>query len=337
MKSFPVSLIAVLLFVFGARQAVGAPQDMNVEFPNEGLPGVLKVFSGEGDVTITGYNGNVVVITTEESDEKVMKSGKAKGLKRISGNRFNVSTDSDENAVIITRSFGEKVDLDIKVPRNTSLDFGSSVGRNATGPLNPLPILRLKKRFFSFWGEDYIELRPDSRFGAIFNGNVTVKNTTGDMEISTVGGNITLSDVSGSAIIYSLDGVVKAVFSGFSGDKPMAISTVDGDVDVTLPSNIKATIAVSNLDNDVFTDFDVDMVREVGKNDSDWLAVPVVPTPPNVEPPSGQPGESDGEQIKNNIRFRGFPGKSLYGKINGGGTEIRIQTLGGDVFIRKGE
>lgn len=363
-KSLLVSL-PMLLFVCSVQRAIGATSDMNVAFPNADRPGVVEVVSGEGDVTITGYDGEMVVISTENNDKKVIKrNGNAAGLKRISGTRFNVYTDDNENAVIIARPIGDEVDLVIKVPRGTSLNIGGSIRKASTGSFDTAQKKQTRNFFIFSFGEDFVEFAPDSLLGGVFNGNVEakniagnikistmegnitlsdisgsavvdsregnvdVRNMAGDMEISTFEGDITLSDASGSAVVNSRDGDVKAVFSGFKGEKPMAISTIDGDVDVTLPPNAKATVTASNVDGDVYTDFDIDLVQKVSNNDPEKLVMPVLPLIPD---------NTDGKQIKNNMVLRGFPGKSITGRINGGGIEILMKTLDGDIFIRKGK
>jgi hypothetical protein len=296
---------------------------MTVAFPNAGRPGVLKVFSGDGDVTITGYSGKTVVIKAESSGENLMGvNDKAKGLKRISGTRFNVSTDDDENAVIITRPMGDEVDLDIQIPQNTSVMIGSRYDREDEGAVDhPNMAMQIIES---------IEVALATRIGGIMGGDIIVKNITGDMDISTFDGDVTLIDVSGTAVVNSLDGTVTAVFSGTSGGKPMAFSTIDGDVDVTLPSDIKATIIASNIDGDVFTDFDMDLVHEVHRTESDPPAMPVSPAAVNT------PRVNGGPQVRSNTGIMGMPGNAITGKINGGGVEVLIKTIDGDILIRQG-
>jgi hypothetical protein len=175
-----------------------------------------------------------------------------------------------------------------------------------------------------------IEVALATRIGGIMGGDIIVKNITGDMDISTFDGDVTLIDVSGTAVVNSLDGTVTAVFSGTSGGKPMAFSTIDGDVDVTLPSDIKATIIASNIDGDVFTDFDMDLVHEVHRTESDPPAMPVSPAAVNT------PRVNGGPQVRSNTGIMGMPGNAITGKINGGGVEVLIKTIDGDILIRQG-
>ena len=91
----------------------------------------------------------------------------------------------------------------------------------------------------------------------------------------------------------------------------MAFSTIDGDIDVTFPANTKATISAKNVDGDIYTDFDMDLtlVKEV-----------------NVD---RKRGWENG--------MTGMFGNTITGKINGGGADILVSTVDGNIYIRKGK
>lgn len=324
MKSFLTILSAALLFAFGAQSVVGATRDMTVAFPNEGRPGVLKVVSGEGDVTITGYSGKVVVIQAEGNGESLMEeSEKAKGLKRISGTRFNVSTDNDKNAVVIARPMSDDIDLNIQIPENTSVIIGGPDVRDST--------VAVDRSSMAMKIIESIQITLDAQIGSILSGDVTVENIAGDMEINTFDGTVTLIDVSGAAVVNTLDGSVTAVFSKTSAGKPMAFSTIDGDVDVTLPPGSKATVTASNIDGDVYTDFDINLVNEVCSDDPQNSAMSVNPGAGNTS------GKYGSRQVDYHMGGMGIPGNSITGEINGGGVKVLMKTIDGDIFIRQGK
>lgn len=70
-------------------------------------------------------------------------------------------------------------------------------------------------------------------------GDVTVERVDGEIEISSNDGSITLNNVSGPVVADSSDGEIKAVFGKVTPGKPMSFSTMDGDIDITLPSDAK--------------------------------------------------------------------------------------------------
>ncbi len=93
------------------------------------------------------------------------------------------------------------------------------------------------------------------------------------------------------------------------GDKPMSFSTMNGDVDLTLPADAKASLKMKTQTGEVYSDFDIALSR----------------APQKVED-SGKP-----ERGKYRISFE----SAIYGNINGGGPEITLNTYSGDIYIRK--
>ena len=79
-------------------------RSMKVEFSHPERPGTLKIHGGEGDITISGYDGKEVLIdiSSDEADALPPEDNeKAKGLKRIAGSSFNVEKIDDDNTIVI--------------------------------------------------------------------------------------------------------------------------------------------------------------------------------------------------------------------------------------------
>jgi DUF4097 and DUF4098 domain-containing protein YvlB len=89
----------------------------------------------------------------------------------------------------------------------------------------------------------------------------------------------------------------------------MAFTSLNGNVDVTLPSSVKATFKLRSDMGDVFTDFDLQLQAQT---------TPV----PNSRRENGQ--------------FRIEVNRSISGTANGGGAEIELRTFNGSVYLRKG-
>ncbi len=281
-----------------------------VQFPNPSKPGMLKVISGEGNITVEGYSGKEVIIETKSTVENVLnppESEKAKGMKRISGSGLSVTVEKEHNAVVITRSMKNKTDLLIKVPYTTSLQFGGgdTVGLNQDMDIS-------NGRNINVGAIVNTVLASLNIPGGLMGGNITVSNVSGEIEVSILDGNIKLNNVSGGVIANSLDGELLVTFKEVDGDKPMAFSTIEGDIDVTFPSDIQATVTAKNVDGEVYTDFEIDMTmgHEVIKDHKNT-------------------GFTDS--------LVGMFGNTVTGKINGGGAEILMTTVDGDIYVRKGK
>jgi DUF4097 and DUF4098 domain-containing protein YvlB len=139
-------------------------------------------------------------------------------------------------------------------------------------------------------------------------GDIEVEDVEGELEAENLNGAIHLKNVSGSVIAHSLNGAVTADITNADPGKPMSFSTLNGNIDVTLPPNIKATVSMKTDNGEILSDFDVKLEAK---------AAPVEKT-----------RERDGA-------FHVRIDKTLHGSINGGGPEYQFRSFNGQIFIRK--
>lgn len=142
--------------------------------------------------------------------------------------------------------------------------------------------------------------------GSVNNGQIEVTDASGEMEISSVTGSITLKNVSGSIVANTVSGNVIVNFKNIDPNAPMAFSTLSGNVDVSFPSTLKADLKMKTDRGDMFSDFDI----ALGK---------------------ASPVSKRSESGMLRLQFDDW----LHGKINGGGQEIMMKTMTGNIFIRK--
>jgi len=143
-------------------------------------------------------------------------------------------------------------------------------------------------------------------------GNIRVAEVEGYIEANTINGLVALDKVSGGLVAHALNGEVKAVLAGAVGDKPMSFSSLNGDIDVTMPSNMKASLAMQSFQGDVFSDFDIKFDAQKGRSWSE---------------------ENRGGEGKRRIVRTGGVTR---GSIGGGGAQIQFNTFNGSIYIRKG-
>ena len=138
------------------------------------------------------------------------------------------------------------------------------------------------------------------------DGGITVDNVSGEIDVNSLNGSITLNNVSGTVLAHCLNGPVRVTFDKVTPGKPMSFSSLNGNIDVTFPPDVKANVKLKSDNGDIWTDFDI----------------ATIPTPaPSAERSGG----------RYRVRFdRGF-----YGSINGGGPEMQFTTLNGRIFLRR--
>jgi len=323
-RQITVFLFLGLFFLSVGADSIYSSQE-KIDFPEPSKSGLLRVVSGGGDITVEGYDGQGVIIEVESSFKNapsLPEDEKAKGMKRISGSGLTISSVKEENAIVITRSMRNESDLFIKVPFSTSLQFGGGAARSAARVVPPVPPVAPDGQVDPTAPDVYIDMVFENLggilenvfssfdpFGGMSSGDITISNVSGEIEINTRDGDISLNDISGEVVAHSIDGELLIIFKEMPEEGPMAFSTIDGNIDVTFPSNVKATISAKNVDGDIYTDFNMDIthVREVDADrNRGW---------------------------KNGLT--GMFGNTITGEINGGGADILISTVDGNIYIRK--
>ena len=139
-------------------------------------------------------------------------------------------------------------------------------------------------------------------------GEIRVENVTGEVEVENTNGPITLQNVSGTVVASTTNGDIEAVLARLAPDKPMSFATFNGDVDLTLPPDVKASLRLKSQEGDVYSDFD--------------LALKAAPVK------TEESGKSAG-------KFRVSIERAALGTINGGGVEMKLETYNGNIYIRK--
>jgi hypothetical protein len=145
------------------------------------------------------------------------------------------------------------------------------------------------------------------QLGTVNDGEVVVENVRGELEVNNVNDKITLTNISGSVVANTVNGDVNVTFKAIDPKAPMAFSTLNGDVNVTLPSDTKANLKLKSDNGDVFSDFDIDIDKTPSKVDK------------TTEPGMYKIKKDDW----------------VYGKINGGGPEMMMKNMQGDIYVKK--
>jgi hypothetical protein len=136
-------------------------------------------------------------------------------------------------------------------------------------------------------------------------GEITVDGVHGEIEATSMNGEVTMTNVEGSVVAHSLNGAVKVALTRVEG-KPMSFSTMNGDIDVSLPADTKARFKMRADHGDLYSDFDL-----------------------KLEP--GTAPQTSREEGRYKVRFD----RTAYATVNGGGPEISFRTVNGQIRIRK--
>jgi hypothetical protein len=158
--------------------------------------------------------------------------------------------------------------------------------------------------------EIQVPKKTNLELSTVNNGRIVVEGVEGELELSNVNGLIELTDVSGAVVAHTVNGRVQATLQRVTPDKPMAFTSLNGVVDVTLPRELKANVKLRTDNGSAYTDFDLQMLPQSDRT---------------VIEDSGRPRG----------RYRINVNKVIYGAVNGGGPEIEMRTFNGNIYLRK--
>ena len=249
-------------------------EQLVVHLTNPAKSGKLSLDIVNGDIHVIGYDGKDVIIQAiAEVDNHVNRkksNTRSDGMKRITPtDGFEITAEEDNNNI--------KVETDEVMK---TINF----------------TIKVPKKF-------------SLKLSTVNNGNILVENVSGSFELENANGGIKMKNVSGSALANTINGDLIADFDSILTGTPMAFTTLNGNVDVTLPPTVKANIKMQSEMGEIYSDFDIDINKSISKP----------------------------KQITEKGVYKIVKDKWTYGKINGGGAEIMMKNMHGDVNIRKGK
>jgi len=259
------------LLAFTAAKAQDTGDRVTVPFRDASKPRTLVVKLIQGGITIRGYDGKDAIV---ESSSRA-------------GSRRRERTPAPAG---MHRIDGAAGDVDITEDNNIVTVHGG--------------VMRLTDVAIQ------VPTQTSLRLQTLNGGAIVVESISGEIEAENMNGAITISNASGSVIANSMNGKINVSLDRATPGKSMSFSTMNGTIDVTLPSDIKANLKMKTDNGEIFTDFDV-------KLDSSSH-------PPVVE-----------DQRKTGGRYRVRMDKAMYGSINGGGPEMQFVTYNGNILIHK--
>jgi len=132
------------------------------------------------------------------------------------------------------------------------------------------------------------------------NDDINVKNFSSELEVTMLNPDINLENVTGPVILNLTNGDINIDFGTVNQKSPISIHATNGIIDITLPAATPANISMNTINGEIFTNFDIDFEKK----------------------------EKDG------LSYIGG-GQKIKGKINGGGVDIKLETINDNIYLRK--
>jgi hypothetical protein len=115
-----------------------------------------------------------------------------------------------------------------------------------------------------------IEVPADTELSlrTVNHGDIQVKKTTGDYEISGLNGGIEMDDVTGSGSVHTLNGKVKVTYTR-NPAKATSFKTLNGQIDVYFAGTPDADLHFRKLNGAIYSDFEMTMLPNGGSTNSE--------------------------------------------------------------------
>ncbi len=127
------------------------------------------------------------------------------------------------------------------------------------------------------------------------DGETTISNIRNEIEFKGCH-DISLKNVTGPLVISTISGSVNVTFTDISKDKSISIASVSGEVDVTLPTKAGFNLEMGTVSGNMYSDFDFPATN-------------------------------------NDMRRVG--GGNIKAQLNGGGVDVKLQSISGNIYLRK--
>ncbi len=261
------------LFVIGHLLGQGLEREIVVPLSDPGERGKLDVNQVNGSITVDGYGGSEVIIKAIYKDYKEKDKDKNKRNPPPGMKRI-----ASTPAQIRAREEDNHVEVETESWKR-KMDLEIKVPENFDLHLHTV------------------------------HGDILVNNVDGEMEISGVNGKINIDELQGSAVCNTVNGDVVVRFTDVEERTPMSFVTLNGNVDVTLPSKAQVLAKMKSDRGEIYSDFDMEIVVK------------------DAEVRRGNDCDCEYEVSLNSW---------TYGEINGGNTEFTFKNMNGDILIRKG-
>lgn len=261
-------LIAITLIWISATYVIGQSNEIIVPISEPTKRGKLKVDIHYGSITVKGLPRKDVLVKYVPGEDEDKKNTKAKdGLKRISGGSLDLEVSEDKNEVTVESSSWSNK-LNLTIEVPSGFDLNLSTYND---------------------------------------GDVMVSNIQGSIEISDYNGSIRAENISGSVLADSYNGEIKVTFDKITEGTPMSFSTYNGDIDLTFPASLKASLKMKTEQGEVLSSFDMNVTRN---------------------------GPIQKKEAKGGV-YKVVVDEWVKGDVNGGGPEFTLKNYNGDIIIRK--
>jgi hypothetical protein len=232
----------------------------NISFSDTTKPGTLKIRVWHGDVVIHG--ADVKEITVKSDSDDAAPTPRKDGMRVLSTSSSYLLT---EKGNVVTLEYGSD---------------GWTAG-----------------------SADFDITVPASTSIVVANsvrGDFECSDISGDIDVRSTHGDVKLNGVSGGALVETMNGEINVSVKSLAQSRPLSFSSMNGEVQIHVPADLKAAIRFRTHRGVILTDFDdkalvtkTEISRRTHRSDDHGApvapAAPATPSAPGVAPAAPSP------------------------------------------------
>lgn len=337
MKYFSLALCLAALASAHLTRAADETDSSSVKISSPGKPVVVRVYVSEGRVNVVGGDAGDTVTVRSDAPPEHNAESRPDGL-RVLSSSSSYSLTEKNNVVELNYGRGSfpgasgESNFTVNIPKNASVEVKDG-----------------------------------------WNTEVSIENISGDIEVKNLNGGVQLKHVGGAALVETMNGEIHADFDAVTQGKAISFTSMNGQVEMHLPAEAKANVRFRTQNGSILTDFpdnvldtkstsagkapraqrdnvsadsalaaadrakaDADRARDVATAARDAARA-------RRDAERENENEDDNDNVNSHIpRPHPMPpippiagGKVVSGTLNGGGTDIQVATMNGDIIVRK--
>lgn len=333
------SLLPALFLAVLAMSALRAddPITSTIKFSQANKPGTLRVYIAHGALQIKATDSPDVVTVSTDVQVENKEARRPDGLRVIGSSASFTLTENDN---VVDLSYGREgpaggsADFIVTVPRLTSVEISNGYGSD-----------------------------------------VLVEGVMGDLEVKNMNGEVTLNNVGGGALVETMNGEIRATFASLTPGKPLSFTSMNGQIEVHLPVDAKANVRFRTQNGSILTDFPEEVLKtKTEPGNFGGIASDAARIAAEAAREAARVGKEVAQQVHEALRESGMEmsdddtaskpsksskgskaprpprppraprppsipsmvgGKVVTGQLNGGGADLQIATMNGDIVVRK--
>lgn len=198
--------------------ALALADSASVKWSDPSKPGLLRIAVGQGNLRIKGSEGADAITASSSAKSAVPSKPRTDGLRVLGDTSGGFSLSEKDNVAELTlvhEGWG-----------GGGADFTIEVPRTTALDIQVS------------WG-----------------GDVRVASIAGDVAVRTISGRIVLDEVRGGVSLETMSGDIDVTFASMPANKPVAITSMNGNVKILTPADAKANVRFRTHNGTILTDF----------------------------------------------------------------------------------